>query len=428
MPGGVNSPARAFGAVGGTPIFIKQGQGCTLTDIDGNNYIDYVGSFGPMIAGHAHEQVVAALSKAIGRGTSYGMPTEAESQLASLILSALPGMEMIRFVNSGTEATMSAVRLARGATGRKYIVKCIGGYHGHVDSLLVRSGSGVLTLADPAQRNDDSAQPDTPGVLTETAACTFLVHYNDLDGARTLFERHGGDIAAFIVEPVAGNMGVVPPVDGYLAGLRELCTKQGALLIFDEVMTGFRVAWGGAQVRYDVQPDITCLGKVIGGGLPVGAYCGGRKLMQQISPVGPIYQAGTLSGNPIAMAAGQATLDLLKEENAYQQLDTLASDLTEGLLDAASQEQVPVTINRVGSMLTVFFTDETGAVVDNYARVTSCNTAAFSRFFHALLKGGVVIPPSQYEAWFVSLAHDNQAIEQTIKAARNAFAATKKGQ
>ncbi len=427
MPGGVSSPVRAFKAVGGTPVFIKEAEGCVLTDIDGNTYIDYVASYGPIITGHANEQVVAALSKAIGRGTSFGMPTEAETQLASQILGALPEMEMLRFVNSGTEATMSAIRLARGATGRSKIVKCIGCYHGHVDSLLVEAGSGMLTLKerDDSAPAADAVVPATPGVPQEVGAGTLLVHYNDLDGAKALFERHGSDIAAFIVEPVAGNMGVIPPAEGYLEGLRDLCSEHGALLIFDEVMTGFRVAWGGAQVRYKVTPDLTCLGKVIGGGLPVGAYCGSRKLMEQISPIGPIYQAGTLSGNPVAMAAGLATLDQLQEEGCYEKLENLGSDLTEGLIDAAAEVGVPITINRVGSMLTVFFTAEAGAPVMNYDQATACNTEAFARFFNSLLADGVMIPPSQYEAWFLGLAHDADALDRTLKAARRAFEAVK---
>ena len=301
MPGGVSSPVRAFKAVGGKPLFIREAEGCKITDVDGNEYIDYVGSYGPMILGHANERVVAALSKAIGRGTSYGAPTEAETNLAIMITAALPAVEMVRFVNSGTEAAMSAVRLARAATGRDKIVKCIGCYHGHADGMLVEAGSGALTLGTPS----------SPGIPVSVTSNTLLVPYNDLEAAKELFAAQGDSIACFVVEPVAGNMGLVIPASGYLEGLRELCTKHGALLLFDEVMTGFRVGWSGAQGRYNVQPDITCLGKVIGGGLPVGAYGASRALMERISPAGPVYQAGTLSGNPLAMSAGIATLDIL---------------------------------------------------------------------------------------------------------------------
>lgn len=421
MPGGVSSPVRAFKAVGGTPIFIKSAEGCRITDIDGNEYIDYVASYGPLIGGHAHEQVVAALSKAIGRGTSYGAPTEAETQLATVIIEALPGMEMLRFVNSGTEATMSAIRLARAATGRTKIVKCIGCYHGHVDALLAEAGSGVLTLRDASEAT--SSVPSTPGVPQSVADHTLLLHYNDLEAAQALFEAHGSDIAAFIVEPVAGNMGVIPPAYEYLSNLRELCTQHGTLLIFDEVMTGFRVSWGGAQTLYKVQPDLTCLGKVIGGGLPIGAYGGSRKLMEMVSPAGPVYQAGTLSGNPLAMAAGLATLELLKEPDAYEHLEKQSANLANGLTELAADAKIPVTINRVGSMLTVFFTAQPGAAVTNYTQATACNTEAYARFFHAMLENGVMLPPSQYEAWFPSLAHDDDAIDETLKAAKKAFAA-----
>src|SRR5687767_5715358 len=311
MPGGVSSPVRAFKGVGGTPVFIKEADGAILTDVDGNEYVDYIGSYGPMIVGHANERVVAALSKAIGRGTSFGAPTESESALAEKIISAFPGMEMLRFVNSGTEATMSAIRLARAATGRDKVVKCVGCYHGHLDALLVSAGSAALTLGTPS----------SPGVPQSTTANTLLVHYNDLAGAAKAFEQFGGEIACFCVEPVAGNMGLVLPADTYLQGLRDLCSQHGALLLFDEVMTGFRVAWGGAQVRFGIRPDITCLGKVIGGGLPCAAYAGPRHLMEQVSPAGPVYQAGTLSGNPLAMAAGLATLEILEEPGAYSQLE-----------------------------------------------------------------------------------------------------------
>jgi glutamate-1-semialdehyde 2,1-aminomutase len=413
MPGGVSSPVRAFNAVGGTPRFIKEAAGCTITDIDGNHYIDYVASYGPMIVGHAHERVVAALSKAIGRGTSYGAPTESETRLATIITSALPAVEMVRFVNSGTEATMSAIRLARGATQRDLVIKCIGGYHGHSDGLLAEAGSGALTLGTPS----------SPGVPKSIAAGTVLVAYNDLNAARAIFEKYPGQIACFIVEPVAGNMGVVLPVDGYLAGLRQLCDERGALLILDEVMTGFRVAWGGAQVRFGVKPDLTCMGKVIGGGLPVGAYGGSRKLMEMISPAGPVYQAGTLSGNPLAMRAGIATLELLQENGSYEILEQRSDALALGLSEAAAKQNVPVAINRVGSMLTVFFVNQTGGKVTNFTEATACDRERFKTFFHAMLDGGVYLPPSQFEAWFVGLAHDETAIERTIEAAELAFAA-----
>ena len=416
MPGGVSSPVRAFKAVGGNPIFIQEGDGPNSTDIDGNTYIDYVGSYGPLIAGHANERVVAALSKAIGRGTSFGAPTESESQLASIIVSALPSVEMVRFVNSGTEATMSAIRLARAATGRDLIVKCIGCYHGHSDGLLVQAGSGALTLGTPS----------SPGIPQSIAACTLLAPYNDLWAAQELFEAHAGKIAAFLVEPVAGNMGVVPPADGYLQGLRKLCDAHGSLLIFDEVMTGFRVAWGGAQVRFDIKPDLTCLGKVIGGGLPCAAYAGPRKLMEMVSPSGAVYQAGTLSGNPLAMAGGIATLEILQEGGCYEALERRSAMLAEGLIDAASKAGVPLALNRVGSMLTPFFVKEQGQPVTNFAQATASDTQAFATFFHAMLDAGVYLPPSQYEALFVSLAHTDKVIEQTIEAAEEAFAAVAK--
>ncbi len=413
MPGGVSSPVRAFKAVGGTPLFIRSGSGATLTDIDGNAYTDYVASYGPLIAGHANERVVAALAKAVGRGTTFGAPTESETQLASAIIEALPSVEMVRFVNSGTEAAMSAIRLARAATGRDLVVKCIGCYHGHVDGLLVQSGSGALTLG----------APSSPGVPASVTSCTLLANYNDLPGTRTLFEQYKGRIACIAIEPVAGNMGVVPPAEGYLGGLRALCDEHGVLLLFDEVMTGFRVAWGGAQVRYNVNPDLTCLGKVIGGGLPCAAYGGPRKLMELVSPSGSVYQAGTLSGNPLAMAGGLATLDLLRENGAYEALERRSAMLAEGMIDAAAAAGVPLRLNRVGSMLTPFFIKTPGQPVTNFAEATASDTSAYATFFHALLDNGIYVAPSQYEAMFVGICHTDTVIEQTIKAAEKAFAA-----
>ena len=412
MPGGVSSPVRAFQAVGGTPVFIKEGEACFVTDLDDNRYIDYVASYGPLIAGHANERVVAALSKAIGRGTSFGAPTEAETQLAAALVSALPSVEMVRFVNSGTEATMSVIRLARAATGRDLVVKCIGGYHGHVDGLLVQAGSGALTLG----------VPSSPGVPAAIASCTLLVPYNDLPMARELFNARGGQIACFLVEPVAGNMGVVPPADRYLQGLRKLCNEHGSLLVFDEVMTGFRVAWGGAQVRYDVKPDLTCLGKIIGGGLPCAAYGGPKPLMELVSPAGSVYQAGTLSGNPLAMAGGLATLEILREAGCYEALERRSAMLAEGLIDAAEKAGVPLALNRVASMMTPFFVRQAGQSVTNFGEATASDTKAYGTFFHAMLDRGVYLAPSQYEAMFVSLAHNDTAIEQTIAAAEEALA------
>jgi len=413
MPGGVSSPVRAYKAVGGSPVFIREGAGAIVKDIDGNSYIDYVGSYGPLIVGHANERVVAALAKTLGRGSSFGAPTELESQLAATIIDALPAVEMLRFVNSGTEATMSAIRLARAATGREKIVKCIGCYHGHVDGLLVQAGSGALTLGTPS----------SPGIPPSITGLTLLAPYNDLDAARKIFKKFAKEIACFMVEPVAGNMGVVPSAEKYLAGLRELCDQHGTLLLFDEVMTGFRVAWGGAQVRYGIIPDLTCLGKVIGGGLPVGAYGGKLTLMEQVSPSGSVYQAGTLSGNPLAMSSGIATLEILHEPKAYETLEERGAALETGLAQAAKSAGVPLTINRVGSMITPFFVSETGKRVKNFDDATSSDTAAFAKFFHAMLDHGVLLPPSQYESWFISLAHTPEIIDETIAAAAKAFAA-----
>jgi len=411
MPGGVSSPVRAFRSVGGTPLFIKHASGCNVTDIDGTTYIDYVASYGPMIVGHAHERVVAALSKAIGRGTSFGAPTEAETQLAGVIVNALPSVEMVRFVNSGTEAVMSAIRLARAATKRDAIVKCIGCYHGHSDGLLVEAGSGALT----------HGTPSSPGIPTSITSNTLVVQYNDLGDAQKLFDQHGSKIAAFLVEPVAGNMGLVAPAPAYLAGLRDLCTKHGALLIFDEVMTGFRVAWGGAQVRYHVKPDITCLGKVIGGGLPVGAYGARAELMELISPAGPVYQAGTLSGNPLAMAGGLATLEILAEPGSYETLEERSDRLARGIAAAAEDNNVPLAVNRVGSMIGLYFVKSKGQQVQNFPDALAADSTRFTKFFHGMLERGVYLAPSQYEALFVGLAHTDEAIDQTLEAADAAF-------
>lgn len=408
MPGGVNSPVRAFRAVGGTPPFIERGQGSRLTDVDGNVYIDYVCSWGPLIAGHAHPAVTARLHEAVDRGTSYGAPTEAETELARLVVEMVPSIEMVRFVNSGTEATMSALRLARGATGRDKIVKFAGCYHGHADALLSTAGSGVLTLGIPSG----------PGVTAGTAADTISLPFNDLDAVRAVFAESGDQIAAVIVEPVAGNMGVIPPAEGFLEGLREITREHGALLIFDEVITGFRVAPGGAQERYGVLPDLTCLGKIIGGGLPVGAYGGRRDLMEQMAPLGPVYQAGTLSGNPLAMAAGIATLELLREPGMYERLEALGAQLAEEMTRAAEAAGVPLTVNRVGSMLTGFFTE--GPVTD-YASATAADTTRYARFHQAMLARGVYLAPSQFEAAFVSLAHTAEDLEQTAEAAMAAM-------
>ncbi len=410
MPGGVSSPVRAFKAVGRDPVFIQHGKGAIVTDIDGNSYIDYVMSYGPLILGHAHESVVAAIAEAAGHGTSFGMPTEAETRLAELVISAVPSIELIRFVNSGTEAVMSAIRLARGSTGRAKVVKCTGCYHGHSDSLLVEAGSGATTLG----------VPSSAGVPTTITQDTVLVPYNDLNATRRVFESLGHDIACMVVEPVAGNMGVVPPVNGYLQGLRSLCDEHGSLLIFDEVMTGFRVAHGGAQSLYGITPDLTCLGKIIGGGLPCAAYGGPEKIMRQAAPDGPVYQAGTLSGNPLAMAAGIATLEALQQPGVYDQLEARSAELESGLRDAATAAGIPVSISRVGSMLCVFFSKDR---VMNYQQALNCRTDQYAVFFNAMLDAGVMLAPSQYEAWFISTAHDPSNIENTVNAASRAFQA-----
>jgi glutamate-1-semialdehyde 2,1-aminomutase len=409
MPGGVSSPVRAFRAVGGRPLFIASGSGSRLRDIDGNSLLDYVMSWGPLILGHAHPKVVEALRRAIEAGSSFGAPTLAEVELAERIASAMPAVEQVRFVNSGTEAVMSAVRLARAATGRPGLIKFEGCYHGHVDSLLVQAGSGAMTFG----------VPSSPGVPDDVARHTRTVPFNDLEAVGRACQAWGEETAAIIVEPVVGNMGVVPPVPGLLAGLRALADRYGILLIFDEVMTGFRVARGGAAGRFGVRPDLVTLGKVIGGGLPVGAYGGRRDLMQQVSPVGPVYQAGTLSGNPLAMAAGIATLDILAQPGAYEMLEARSRRLEEGLAQAAAQAGAAARVQRVGSMLTLFFAP--GPVTD-YASARRCDTAAFARFFQGMLARGVYLPPSQFEAWFVSLAHSEADIDRTVDAAREALA------
>ena len=407
MPGGVNSPVRAFRAVGGTPLFIQSASGPTVTDVNGRTFIDYVGSWGPLILGHTDAEVVAALAAVAASGTSFGAPNELEIELAEEIVAAVPSIEMVRMVNSGTEATMSAIRLARGVTGRDQLVKFEGCYHGHADSLLVKAGSGVATLG----------LPDSPGVPASLAEHTLSVPFNDPAAVEAAFKQHP-DIAAIIVEPVVGNMGCVPPAAGFLEALRELATRHGALLIFDEVMTGFRVARGGAQELYGVMPDLTCLGKIIGGGLPVGAYGGRRELMRNIAPAGSIYQAGTLSGNPLAMTAGLVTLRRLKDETIYRKLDESSARLCEGLSQAAAAAGIKTVTNRVGSMWTSFFCEEP---VTNWTTANKSNRELYGRFFHAMLDEEVCLAPSQFEAGFVSISHTDLIIEQTIEAARRAF-------
>jgi glutamate-1-semialdehyde 2,1-aminomutase len=407
IPGGVNSPVRAFRGVGGTPRFITSAQGAIITDVDGRTYIDYVGSWGPMILGHADEEVVAALQEVAAKGTSFGAPTELEINLAQEVIDAVPSIEMVRMVSSGTEATMSAIRLARGVTGRTKLVKFEGCYHGHADSLLVKAGSGVATLG----------LPDSPGVPAALATNTITVPFNNTAALEEVFAEHA-DIAAMIIEPVVGNMGCVPPQPGYLEAVRTLTRDHGALLIFDEVMTGFRLARGGAQERYNISPDITTLGKIIGGGLPVGAYGGSREIMNHIAPAGPVYQAGTLSGNPLSMTAGLITLRRLRDKSIYDRLEAASSKLCEGLASAAREAGVTTVTNRVGSMWTSFFTSE--PVVD-WDSANKCDRERYGKFFHAMLDEGVYLAPSQFEAAFVSLAHDDKIIEQTIDAARKAL-------
>ena len=409
IPGGVNSPVRAFKGVGGEPLFIERAQGAYLFDSDGRRYIDYVGSWGPMVAGHAHPHVLSAVQEIAKQGLSFGAPTKIETQLARSICACMPAIELVRMVNSGTEATMSAIRLARGFTGRDTIVKFEGCYHGHSDSLLVKAGSGALTLG----------VPGSAGVPAALAALTLTLPYNDAAAVREAFRQSGREIAAVIVEPVAGNMNCVPPLPGFLETLRELCTRHGSVLIFDEVMTGFRVAHGGAQAVYSIRPDLTTLGKIIGGGMPVGA-CGGRRdIMEQLAPLGPVYQAGTLSGNPVAMAAGVAMLELLDAPGFHAQLQQRTCQLVEGLQAAARAAGIPFTTNQVCGMFGLFFTD--APAVTGYAQVMACDVARFRRFFHGMLAEGVYFAPSAYEAGFLSTAHSDADIEATVAAAQRVF-------
>jgi glutamate-1-semialdehyde 2,1-aminomutase len=409
IPGGVNSPARAFGAVGGQPIFIARGEGAYLYDLDGNQYLDYVASWGPLILGHAHPRVVRAVEETVRRGASFGAPTEAESQLAELIIDAVPSIEMVRLVSSGTEASMSAIRLARGFTGRSVIVKFSGCYHGHVDSLLVQAGSSATTLG----------VPNSPGIPPGCTADTLLLRYNDVQGLADAFAAHGERIASVILEPVVGNMGVVRPAEEFLSELRQLTDEHGALLIYDEVMTGFRLAYGGAQQLFGQMPDLTILGKIVGGGLPVGAYGGRADVMKHVMPAGPVFQAGTLSGNPLAVAAGIATLQELRDHPPYQRLDELGDRLVQGLHDAAQNAGVTHNPARVGSMWTLFFTGE--PVID-YDTAKQADTARFARFFWAMMERGIYLPCSQFEAAFLSAVHNSKHIEQTLAAAREALA------
>ena len=409
IPGGVNSPVRSFRAVGGQPLFIQRGQGSRLWDVDGNEYIDYVGSWGPLVLGHAHPDIVAAVQKAAASGTSFGAPTEGEVELAGLIHDAVPSMELVRLVSSGTEAAMSAIRVARAHTGRSKIVKFAGCYHGHADGLLVQAGSGAIT----------HGVPTSAGVPNSYASETLVADYNDMASVEQLFQAYPDQVAGVIVEPVAGNMGVVPSAEGFLPALRSITQVHSALLIFDEVITGFRVSYGGAQALYGMTPDITCLGKIIGGGLPVGAYGGRREVMEVVAPLGPMYQAGTLSGNPLAVAAGIAALKALQQPGTYQRLEELGTLLATGLARAAQQAEVPVTVNRVGSMLTAFFC--TGPVA-TYADVQQADAQAYGRYFHAMLERGIYLAASQFEAAFVSLAHTEEDIQETLKAARSALA------
>ena len=410
IPGGVNSPARAFGAVGGTPVHMASGEGPFLTDVDGNRYVDFVGSWGPHILGHRHPAVMAAIADALTRSTSFGAPTPAETELAELVAEAVPSVEQVRMTNSGTEAAMSAVRLARGATGRDKIIKFAGNYHGHVDALLVSAGSGALTLG----------HPSSPGVPKGCTADTVVLDYNSAEQLTAAFERYPGQIAGVFLEPVCGNMGLILPTEEFLNACRDLTTQHGALLAFDEVMCGFRVAYGGAQGRFGVTPDLTMLGKVIGGGMPVGAYGGPAEVMRHVSPVGSVYQAGTLSGNPVAMACGAATLTALRDGDIYERLETLAARLEAGLLDAIEATDTPACVQRCGSMLTLFFTP---GPVRNLTDAQKSDTDAFAKYFHGMLDCGVYLPCSQYEAMFVSAAHTVELIDATVETTREVLAA-----
>jgi glutamate-1-semialdehyde 2,1-aminomutase len=408
IPGGVNSPVRAFKAVGGEPVFIREARGPYLYGADGTEYVDYVGSWGPMILGHAEPSVIQAIARAAALGTSYGAPTEGEVQLAETLVAALPSMEMVRLVSSGTEAVMGALRAARGFTGRDLVVKMEGGFHGGADYLLVKAGSGLATLG----------VPDSAGIPADVARTTLTIPYNDLPALRQVFAQHPDKVAAVIVEPVAGNMGCVPPADGYLAGLRALTQEAGALLVFDEVMTGFRVAYGGAQARYGVRPDLTTLAKVVGGGMPLAAYGGRRDIMARIAPLGPVYQAGTLSGNPVAVQAGRETLRKLRADGVYERLEAIGARVERAFVDAAKRASEPLVVQRVGSMLTPFFSAQPVRCWTDAAR---CDTGRFGRFHRALLVQGVYWPPSQFEAGFVSLAHDEPALARTERALHEAF-------
>lgn len=405
IPGGVNSPVRAFRAVGGTPIFIEKAQGAYLYDVDGKQYVDYVLSWGPMILGHAHPQVIAAVAEKIQDGLSFGAPTAIETEIAKEICQLVPSIEMIRMVSSGTEATMSAIRLARGYTGRNKLIKFEGCYHGHSDSLLVKAGSGALTMGTPS----------SPGVPAGTVEHTINLPYNDLEAVSEYFAKAGDDVACIIVEPVAGNMNLIPPVPGFLEKLRELCTEYGAVLIFDEVMTGFRVGLGCAQGYYDIDPDLTCLGKVVGGGMPVGAFGGKKEIMQMISPLGPVYQAGTLSGNPVAMAAGLTTLKLIQEEGFYKALTDKVDYLMSGLRSAAASHDIPLSTNQKGSMFGFFFSEE--EQVTNYQQVMACDDDRFKSFFRQMVESGVYLAPASYECGFMSAAHSQQDLDFTLEQA-----------
>lgn len=410
IPGGVNSPARAFKAVDEIPLFINGGKGSRIFDVEGNSYIDYIGSFGPLVLGHTHPRVEKAITETVSRGTGFGLPTELEIELASLLVEAVPSLEMVRMVNSGTEGVLSALRLARAFTGRDKIIKFVGCYHGHSDSMLIKAGSGVSTLG----------LPDSPGVTEGAARDTIAAPFNDLEYIKEIYQQKGEEIAAVVLEPVPGNMGVVLPRQEFLQGLRDLTRSYGSLLIFDEVMSGFRVSYGGAQELFQVIPDLTVLGKIIGGGLPVGCYGGRKEIMEMVAPSGPVYQAGTLSGNPLSVAAGIETLKILGEQGTFEEIERKASFLSQHLQQAAADKELPVTVNFIGSMFTLFFTQE--AVCD-FNTAASSDVEKFKKYFRSLLQDGIIIPPSQYEANFMSLAHSEEDIERTLEAAEKAFKA-----